>query len=77
MLRLLLVIPVTSCEAERSFISVRRVKACLRSNMTQERLNNVAVCNVHHEYVDGIDLKTIVNEFSSTKERRLKLFGKF
>jgi hypothetical protein len=77
LLRLLLVIPVTSCEAERSFSSLRRLKTWLRSTMTQERLNNVAACNVHHNYVDRLDLKTVVNEFTSTNERRLQLFGKF
>ena len=41
--RLMPVIPITSCEAERSFSSLRRLKTWLRSTMTQERLNNVAL----------------------------------
>ena len=48
---IVLVISVTSCEADRSYSSLRRLKLWLRSTMMQERLNNVAVCNVHHEYV--------------------------
>ncbi len=43
-LRLMLVIPVTSCESERSFSALRRLKNWLRSSMTQQRLNHVAVC---------------------------------
>jgi hypothetical protein len=77
LLRILLVIPVTSCEAERSFSSLRRLKTWLRSTISQERLNSVAVCNVHHEYIDALDLKAIVNEFVETNDRRLNLFGKF
>ena len=70
--RLLLVIPVTSCGAERFLSSL--LKTWLRRTMMQERLNNMAVCNVHHKYVDGLDLKTIFNEFSSMKDHRLELF---
>jgi Domain of unknown function (DUF4371)/hAT family C-terminal dimerisation region len=77
LLRILLVIPVTSCEAERSFSSLRRLKTWLRSTMTQERLNNVAVCNVHHEFLDGLELQSIANNFVESNERRLQLFGKF
>ena len=55
-LRLLLVVPATSCEAERSFSALRRLK-----NMSQRRLNSVAVCNVHHAYID-IDISTLVND---------------
>jgi len=46
LLRHLLVVPVTSCEAEHSLSSLWRLKTWLRSTMTQKRLNHVAVCNV-------------------------------
>jgi len=77
LLRLLLVVPVTSCEAERSFSSLRRLKTWLRSTMTQKRLNHVAVCNVHHDYIDLLNLKDIVNTFANCNERRQLLFGNF
>lgn len=77
LLRLLLVVPATSCEAERSFSGLRRLKTWLRSTMSQERLNSVAVCNVHHNYIDAVDLHLVVNEFSSLNDRREQLFGKF
>jgi hypothetical protein len=37
--------PVTSCEAERSFSSLRRLKTWIRSTVSQEHVNSVAVCN--------------------------------
>ena len=77
MVRLLLVIPVTSCEAERSFSGLRRLKTWLRSTMTQERLNNVAVCNVHHGYIDGLNLKTIVTSSVQGKNVDWKCLGNF
>ena len=41
LLRLLLISPASSCEAERSFSALRRLKTWLRSTMTQVRLNHV------------------------------------
>ena len=43
----IMVLPVTSCEAERSFSSLHRTKTCLRSTMTQERLSGLALLNVY------------------------------
>ena len=77
LIRLLLVVPATSCEAERSFSGLRRLKTWLRSTMTQKRFNSVAVCNVHSSYIDKIDLYNLANDFISVHERREQLFGKF
>ena len=44
LVRLLLVVPVSSCEAERSFSALRRLKTWLRSTMAQSRLNSISVC---------------------------------
>lgn len=41
--RLLLVVPISSAEAERSFSGLRRLKTWLRSTMSQKRPNGVAV----------------------------------
>ena len=46
-LRLLLISPASSCEAEQSFGALRRLKTWLRSTMTQVRLNHVVVFHVH------------------------------
>jgi len=77
LVRLLLVIPVTSCEAERSFSSLRRLKTWLRSTMTQHRLNHVAICSVHHDYIDRLNMKDLANAFASRTDRRQLSFGKF
>ena len=41
LVRLLLVMPATNAESERSFSTVRRIKTYLRSTMTQQRLNHL------------------------------------
>ena len=48
MLIYIMVLPVTSCEAERSFSALRRIKTYLRSTMKQERLSGLALLNVHN-----------------------------
>jgi len=49
LLKLLLVSPAPSAEAERSFSALRRLKTWLRSTMTDTRLNAVSVCHVHQQ----------------------------
>ena len=44
----MMVLPVTSCEAERSFSTLRRLKTYLRTTMSQERLNGLALLNVYN-----------------------------
>ena len=61
--RLLLVLPATSCTAERSFSCLRRLKSWLRSNMGEQRLTYLALLNISRELVDNINLKKVVNGF--------------
>ena len=41
--KLLLVMPATNASSERSFSALRHVKTYLRTNMSQERLNNLII----------------------------------
>ena len=75
LVRHMLVCPVTSCSAERSFSSLRRLKTWLRSTMTQTRLNSVAVCNIHRDILDNIDIAKIAKEFAAQSDIRIALFG--
>ena len=83
LLRLLLISPASSCEAERTFSALRRMKTWLRSTMTQERLESVMICNIHHEKLMKIDPKALAKRFitgdtdtsAATRALRLKIFG--
>jgi hAT family C-terminal dimerisation region len=75
LLRLLLVCPATSCTTERSFSALRRLKTWLRTTMTQQRLNAVAVCHVHQEILDSLDIMKLAEEFASRSDIRRGLFG--
>lgn len=55
LVRLLLTVPASSTEAERSFSGLRRLKTWLRSTMTQSRLNSVAVCHIHKDKLEKLN----------------------
>ena len=75
LIKLFLTIPVTTASAERSFSALRRLKTYLRSTMTQNRLNNIALPHVHKGYVDEVDVPEIARNFITANERRLHYFG--
>jgi hypothetical protein len=74
LVRLLLVSPASSAEAERSFSALRRLKTWLRSTMAQQRLNSVAVCHVHQEFLDLVDVNRLTDEFISRNDVRGSVF---
>ena len=76
LLCLYLTIPVTTCSAERSFSTLRRMKMYLQSTMTEERLNNVMILHVHKDETDALDLREIAQFFVSANSRRTDFFGK-
>ena len=76
-LKILAVIPATSCSAERSFSSLRRLKTYLRSSMGQERLSNLALLHIEREYVIKIlkeDMEKIIDTFGKRSGRNKYFF---
>jgi hypothetical protein len=77
LVQIVLTYPVTSCEAERSFSTMRRLFNWLRSTMTTTRLNNLAVCHVHRARLFKIPNSAIKKTFVEVKSRRLDYGGSF
>lgn len=75
LIRLFLVLPVSSASAERSFSAMRRLRNYLRKTMTTERLNTCAILHVHYEVSGELDIKACVREFVSRCENRTRVFG--
>ena len=50
-LRIISTLPVTSCECERPFSSLKRLETCTRSTMVAERLNSLALLHVHKDII--------------------------
>ena len=76
-IKLLLINPATFCFLERSFSTARRLKSWLRSTMTSQPFNGLALLNVHKECRDQLDLMEVGNEFIDQNEQRRKHFGKY
>ncbi|KAE9522185.1 hypothetical protein AGLY_017445 [Aphis glycines] len=78
LLKLLVVIPMTSSEAERGFSTLIRIKTCLRSTMGEERLNALSILSIESEMIaEDIDFnKKVIDNFSSTKNRRMDFIHK-
>lgn len=72
--RILLTLPVTVASAERSFSKLKLLKNYLRSKMSQERLNSLAMLCVEKDILDNIDLDVVINDFASRKAQRSKFF---
>ena len=69
-LRLLATLPVTSCECERTFSGLRRLKNYNRSTMVEDRFSGLALMYIHTEINPSID--QIIEQFASVN-RRLEL----
>ena len=70
-LKILAVLPVTSCTCERSASTIRILKTYLRSNMSQDRLNGLGI--IHSQRDIKIDLDSVIKLYSRKHQRKLKL----
>ena len=70
-LKILGTIPVTSCECERTISVLRRLKTYLRSSMTQERLNGLAMMSIHRNH--PFDVDRVINLFAAKHPRKMVL----
>jgi hypothetical protein len=69
LVRLLLTLPVTSCECERNFSAMKLLKTYTRSTMDATRLTGLAIMSVHSDIIPDIDK---VIDLFGIDNRRLK-----
>lgn len=74
--RILLTIPVTVASAERSFSKLKLLKSYMRSTMTQERLNGLAMISIESDVFEDTDYEGIIEDFISRNTRRMLLFSR-
>ena len=72
-LRIFCTLPVTVASAERSFSKLKLIKNFLRSTMTQERLNDLAILSIESELTRKIDFSSVINTFALKKARKVNL----
>lgn len=56
---------MTSCEAERSVSTLKRVKTCVRNLIADNRLNGLIILNIHCEI--EVDIDDVLKEFTQNK----------
>ena len=68
---ILLTIPITVASAERSFSKLKLIKSFLRSTMSQEILNGLAIISIEKDLVSKLEYKNLINDFASQKVRKV------
>ncbi|KAF0747581.1 zinc finger MYM-type protein 1-like [Aphis craccivora] len=71
LLQIFITLPVTTATGERSFSTLRCIKTYLRNTTGQNRLNSLALLNIHRDI--EVDSNDIINEMSKSSNKRLKL----
>lgn len=74
-LKILAVIPVTTCECERTVSALRRVKDWLRNTMSNERLNGLAMMHINDDI--EVDVEEVMNSFARQNQRRMQFLDFF
>ncbi|XP_076909706.1 uncharacterized protein LOC143567077 [Bidens hawaiensis] len=72
--RVLLTIPVTVASAERSFSKLKLLKTYMRSTMSKERLNGLAMISIERDVLESIDYQELIESFASKNARRTSRF---
>ena len=71
-LKIYLTTPVTSNTCERSFSALRRLKSWTRSTIGQNRLNGIALIQVHHDKIEPETFnKKIFNRYEPSRCKRI------
>jgi hypothetical protein len=68
-LRIYSCMAVTNYSAERSFSCLKRTKTYLRSNISENRLNSLALLFIESELVSTIDFQDLIDTFANLKIR--------
>ncbi|KAL9145556.1 hypothetical protein ABFS82_13G051800 [Erythranthe guttata] len=69
--RILLTVPVTVAFAERSFSKLKLLKSYLRSTMSQERLNGLAILSIEKHITGKLDFTSLIDKFAAKKARKI------
>lgn len=68
--QLFLILPVTSCEAERAFSKLTIIKNKLRSTMSHGKLKSLALLSIESDLTRQISFENLINEFATRKARK-------
>ena len=75
LLVLFVTIPVTVATAERSFSELKLIKTYLRSKISQERLDDLAILSIENAEAKSIDKAELIQRFANVNARRHQRLG--
>jgi len=73
LIRLVLTLPVSTTTTKWTFSAMKHVKIVLRNKIKNEFLTDSMMIYIEQELVEDIDSDSIIDEFYSTKHRRVQL----
>jgi len=73
LIHLVLTLPISTVTTKRAFSAMKHVKIMLRNKMKEEFLADSMMIYTERELVEDIDSDSIIDEFYSTKHRRVQL----
>jgi len=69
--RIMLTIPVSITSTERSFLKLKLIKSYLRSTMSQQRLNGLALLSIEKYFLNKINYDNLIDNFASQKVQKI------
>jgi hypothetical protein len=75
-LKIMMKIPGTTASSERIFSKLKLIKTYLRSTVTEERLNNLALISLENYLVSKLDVNEAIQNFADLKSRKKIIFKK-
>jgi len=67
----MLTIPLSIAPAEKSFSKFKLIKSYLRSTMSQQRLNGLALLSIENYFWNEINYDNLINNFVSQQARKI------
>jgi hypothetical protein len=63
--------PITTAMAERSFSKLKIIKNYMRTTMGQERLSNLALLSIESELCENLYFGDLIKSFAELKARKI------
>ena len=70
LLRISMTIAINTAHCERSFSTLKRIRTYLRSTMSEQRLNDLAILSIERELSSSISLDKMITKFHSSDHNR-------
>ena len=72
LLQISLTLAVSTAQCERCFSSLKRIKTNVRSTMSEERLNNLAILSIEQEMAEELEknMEQVVDKFANSHQNR-------